>query len=407
MAKEPPGCPPFDVSEWDNKTRGWQDRKPSLHVIPSAKLSKDDSLVSADAKICIIFASANKIRKCKSCRTHFIDEFQMPESWWSDSSRKSNGYFGYHATDQHTNTWAYFETKHLDGGDDYHWDKLNVFIRWNKSTHQTIVLSFDTPKTVVSRFKELLATPDPSTLKFPFWFYPHLLNELARLQERAVWAVRDKVRAVEKKPPPEGRPKPDYRHLHDVARHAIHVSETLDVAAQTIERILRRHKDLMGSTPEDGQQAVHSEIQFFESFISSLRCRSASNDKRMANEIQLAFNTVAQHDASTSVQIGRATQSDSVTMKTIAFVTLAFLPPTFVSAIFSMSFFNYSAESGWAISDKFWLYWAFAVPITVLTVIVWYCYLWQHNGSASPGDGKRRSQGSWYGGIRSFSLQII
>jgi hypothetical protein len=57
-------------------------------------------------------------------------------------------------------------------------------------------------------------------------------------------------------------------------------------------------------------------------------------------------------------------------MRTIASVTLAFLSATFVSAIFSMSFFNYSPDSGsWTISDKFWVYWVVAIPITIISVI--------------------------------------
>jgi Mg2+ and Co2+ transporter CorA len=199
------------------------------------------------------------------------------------------------------------------------------------------------------------------------------------------------VRAVEKETTPKGRPDPDYRRLHDIARHAIHVSETLDVAVQTMQRMLARHDELMKLLPgQDGLQEINSHLQFFQSVISSLRCRSTSNEKRMGNEIQLVFNTVAQHDASTSVKIGLATQSDSVTMKSIAFVTLTFLPPTFVSAIFSMSFFDYSAESGWAISHKFWLYWIFAVPTTLLTAIGSY-YLRQYSVSTLPVDEKKRS----------------
>lgn len=222
------------------------------------------------------------------------------------------------------------------------------------------------------------------------WFYPHLVSEVARLQELAVWAIRDRVRAVEKKPAINGRPQPDYRHLHDIARHAIHVTETLDVSVQTIQRILARHKELMQvQSNEDQSQEIHSQLQFFESFFASLRHRSVSNEKRMANEIQLAFNIVAQHDASTSVKIGLATQSDSIAMKSIAFVTLTFLPPTFICAIFSMSFFDYSAESGWAISNKFWLYWAFAVPTTLLTVAAWY-YVWQRGFRTSSRSERQR-----------------
>ncbi|KAI0204124.1 hypothetical protein F4808DRAFT_369536 [Astrocystis sublimbata] len=378
-------CTVLDISDWDT-TRGWQHKKVGLHESLELNAGNKQSPVRSDAPICVIFASANAVRKCECCRTHLIDEFHMPKPWWTDSTRKSNGYFGCHVTSSHINTWAFFEIKQLEEGDKYRWYKLNVFIRWNKSTHQTTVLAFDTLPLVASRFLDRLATPDDDNLDCPFWFFPHLLGEVARIQERAVWAIRDRVRAVEKQVTPKGRPDPDYRILHDIARHAIHVSETLDVATSTIKRMLARHEDLMeklNSQDEFGSQEIHSQLQFYESFISNLRCRSASNEKRMLNEIQLAFNTVAQHDASTSVKIGLATQSDSVTMKSIAFVTLTFLPPTFVSAIFSMSFFDYDAETGWAISDKFWLYWAFAVPTTVLTAVAWH-FLRQYNVSTPP-----------------------
>lgn len=68
-------------------------------------------------------------------------------------------------------------------------------------------------------------------------------------------------------------------------------------------------------------------------------------------------------------------------MKTIAFVTLAFLPPTFICALFSMSFFNYSDSGDWAVSNKFWVYWAFAVPATLTAFVLW--YLWHKRFSSA------------------------
>ncbi|KAI0402420.1 hypothetical protein F4802DRAFT_368308 [Xylaria palmicola] len=366
-------CPALEVYEWDS-ARGWAKRTFDLHNSLSPDSDANGGLVSAKSQVCFVSARANKIRECESCRAYFTDNLLMPKSWWSDSSRMANGYFSCRVTKNYIDTWVYFEIKQLEEGAKakYRWYKLNLYIRWNKSTKQTIMLAFDVPDDLAPT---LLPDPNPRSLHLPFWFYPHLLSEVARLEESAVWAIRDRVRDIEKEATPGGRPDPDYRHMHDVARHAHHVSEGLDVAAQTIQRILAQHRDLMQRGPldedDDELQDLHSQLQFFESFISSLRYRSAANEKRMANEIQLAFNTVAQHDARTSVKIGLATQSDSMTMKSIAVVTLTFLPPTFISAIFSMSFFNFSPESGWSISREFWLYWVFAVPTTVV-VLLWY-----------------------------------
>lgn len=115
--------------------------------------------------------------------------------------------------------------------------------------------------------------------------------------------------------------------------------------------------------------------------------------------ISQAFNTVAQNDSRISVLIAKATQTDSAAMKTISVLGLTFLPGTFVcvrcatllesflamadmfQALFSTSFFNFSPGSStepqhWTISEKFWIYWAVAIPVTIATVAFW--FRWQH-----------------------------
>lgn len=65
-----------------------------------------------------------------------------------------------------------------------------------------------------------------------------------------------------------------------------------------------------------------------------------------------------------------------------------------------MSFFQIDDNNVWGLSNQFWVYWVFAVPITIATVIVWQC--WQHwikfwrylhitfpdRGHEDPGNGK-------------------
>jgi len=52
-------------------------------------------------------------------------------------------------------------------------------------------------------------------------------------------------------------------------------------------------------------------------------------------------------------------------MKTIAVLTMVFLPATFLSALFSMP------SLGWDGPEKFKLYWACVIPLTVVTFILW------------------------------------
>ncbi|KAJ5318746.1 hypothetical protein N7476_005166 [Penicillium atrosanguineum] len=210
----------------------------------------------------------------------------------------------------------------------------------------------------------------------PFWVYTCILEDVARLDEATVWDTRNRVRKLEQWAlPSDRRLPPDYRRLHDIARHAIHVTEALEVAVLNIEHIGTQHEAFVDSRADGRAGAAHREISrrlaFFKSYIGSVRQRSISNEKRLQNEIQLSYNVIAQHDAGTTVEISRAAHSDSATVKTLAFVTLTFLPPTFICALFSMSFFHYDSGSGWAVSSQIWIYWAIAVPTTIATALVW------------------------------------
>ncbi len=276
-------------------------------------------------------------------------------------------------------TWAYFEIKHLDAAMKYQWYKINIFIRWLVPTNQTIIIAFDTKSPVAECIPASLLNPELDCLNDPFWVYARLAPNVVRFQDIAVWAIRDQVRGIETETKPLGRPRPDYRRLHDIARHAIHVSETLDVATETMQGILAQHDQFLtegagtGIADRRTSDGVHRQLVFCKNMISNLRHRAESNSKRLQNEIQLAYNMVSQHDAEVSVRIGRAAQMDSAAMKTVAFLTMVFLPATFLCAVFSMSFFNYDADAdAWRMSSKLWIYWAFTIPTTIATFTLWH-----------------------------------
>ncbi len=109
---------------------------------------------------------------------------------------------------------------------------------------------------------------------------------------------------------------------------------------------------------------------------------------------------VTQRDSKATVRIGKAARSDSAAMKTVAVLTLTFLPATFVSvsrwtrvltiveirsliaiqAIFSTQSFSFAPESppgqdSWVVSSHFWIFWAFSIPLTLVTIILW--LVWQ------------------------------
>jgi hypothetical protein len=63
-------------------------------------------------------------------------------------------------------------------------------------------------------------------------------------------------------------------------------------------------------------------------------------------------------------------------MKTLAFLTTLFLPGTFVATIFSTGMFDWKkgsdqSDDGRVVSELFWVYWAFAIPLTALVGVGW------------------------------------
>jgi heme/copper-type cytochrome/quinol oxidase subunit 2 len=60
-------------------------------------------------------------------------------------------------------------------------------------------------------------------------------------------------------------------------------------------------------------------------------------------------------------------------MRSIALVTMVFLPGTFLAAVFSMTFFDWSGEGGKTrVSSYLWIYITITAVFTLLTVGSWY-----------------------------------
>ncbi|KAH9909795.1 hypothetical protein F4778DRAFT_15032 [Xylariomycetidae sp. FL2044] len=91
----------------------------------------------------------------------------------------------------------------------------------------------------------------------------------------------------------------------------------------------------------------------------------------------LIFSLLAREDtrqsyelAMTSKEIAEAAKQDSSAMKTIAIMTMAFLPATFFAALFAMPSLQWDQDI--VITNRFWVYWAFTLPATLLVFMVWY-----------------------------------
>ena len=132
-----------------------------------------------------------------------------------------------------------------------------------------------------------------------------------------------------------------------------------------------------------GQVAgVTQMLHYIASNVEGMHESLKSKRGRAQSQIDLLFSVVGQRDALTSkkaselsLEVARATKEDSIAMATFTFITAIFLPPTSVATLFSMGMFDWSDATGedhGHLSDKFWIFWAVAVPLTALTMMGWY-----------------------------------
>lgn len=128
-------------------------------------------------------------------------------------------------------------------------------------------------------------------------------------------------------------------------------------------------------------------------------CQEANSWQRKASiQIQGLFNIIAQREqelgrklasdslrlTQASLELGEVTRQiaedskrDSTSMKAIAAVTMCFLPGTFAASLFAMPVFRWNEPSGNdVINHRIWVYWAVTIPLTALTISLY--WLWDH-----------------------------
>jgi len=58
-------------------------------------------------------------------------------------------------------------------------------------------------------------------------------------------------------------------------------------------------------------------------------------------------------------------------MKTIAAVTMVFLPGTFVGTLLALPAFQWRSDGDLEVRRQFWIYWAITMPLTLITLLIW------------------------------------
>ncbi|KAK4161621.1 hypothetical protein QBC43DRAFT_323322 [Cladorrhinum sp. PSN259] len=109
--------------------------------------------------------------------------------------------------------------------------------------------------------------------------------------------------------------------------------------------------------------AVERHMLAYVDYLSFLKERS----ERLSTVVR---PLLTHEDAHASIDLAAASRRDGSSMKTIAVMTMVFLPATFYAALFAVPSLQWDHGSA-IIQDNFWVYWAFTLPTTLVVFLVW------------------------------------
>ncbi|KAF2457320.1 hypothetical protein BDY21DRAFT_38813 [Lineolata rhizophorae] len=320
----------------------------------------------------------------------------------------------------------------------YEWLPLELAVFWHDKRRTLQAVVMQASPEVRERIKKVLlpGTTPPFHLE-PLGLHVFLFERVLEMYDNSFWFLRDNLPKVESRQKPGDTPRPDYPLVHDLARHVIHHTESLEIAIDTLDTLKSCHDecghDEAGVTtspvsPQGGGPGATSAgassgtdhgglttalatagtrfdaqlvaqrnaiqqhrrlLRHYDKMLRQFLARSRSLNERIRNEINLSFNSVVQYD--------------SRAMKTISFLTLFFLPGTFVSSILGTNFFNYGEhDPRFHMSSLFWPGWAApTVGLTLAVLLIWWkWYASSTKVRTSGGSGPKVKGARWGFGVR-------
>jgi hypothetical protein len=175
------------------------------------------------------------------------------------------------------------------------------------------------------------------------------------------------------------------RYLAVVANIRRHLHFANDLIAHIKSKSDQRATGLAGApeTPDQLEDSMMEAASVLERSISSNEAYVNYLFERAKSQMTVLQGLITHEDATLSIALSEDMQTvakktaelsekavrDSSAMKTIAVMTMLFLPGTFFAAIFSMPLLKWDGSD--IIQKQFWMYWAFTVPATMAVFVAW------------------------------------
>ncbi|KAK1236101.1 hypothetical protein PQX77_000691 [Marasmius sp. AFHP31] len=158
------------------------------------------------------------------------------------------------------------------------------------------------------------------------------------------------------------------RSLHIIRAHHLHYYSLLEDFRKAVLFVRHTPNPAMDSESEElrtfSKKLLEKECDTLLSEIGRLEMGRNMQDKRLKNVMNLVFSTVNIGDSRRMQDLTEAAVRDSAAMKQIAYLSMVFLPASFVAAVFGMNVHEIAPDTKQTLPHYFLV----AMPLTVATI---------------------------------------
>ncbi|KAJ3788735.1 hypothetical protein GGU10DRAFT_345580 [Lentinula aff. detonsa] len=158
------------------------------------------------------------------------------------------------------------------------------------------------------------------------------------------------------------------RDLHTIQAHLLHYSSLLEDFQKSIIFVLDTPNPAMDSLPDEerilSRKLLQKECNNLLIEVERLEKSRTMQERRLKNVMNLVFSTVNILDSKRMQDLTEAAVRDSAAMKQIAYLSMIFLPASFVAGVFGMNVKELSGQTLGTLPH----YFAAAFPLTAITV---------------------------------------
>jgi hypothetical protein len=125
--------------------------------------------------------------------------------------------------------------------------------------------------------------------------------------------------------------------------------------------------------------SMGSRLEFYRMKLTGQEHYIHTTLERLHIQRQALYNIITQKESKLNLEmaaqqrrLAHASKRDSTAMKTLSLLGAIFLPGTFLSSVFSMTFFQFDVPANSEVSQELWIYFAVTIPLTLAIVGAWW-----------------------------------